>query len=233
MKLSRNVTRYIHFILDELLPPVIRDRGFIMRPLIRLALGKKAAYFLNFKEQAHTMSEAEYTRFYEETYGILERETDLNTQCVTAIQQEATGTVLEAGCGNGYLSGKLVEQGLPVTAIDIQISASTKDAHPQVSFVDGAVEKIPFLDNSFDTVVCTHTLEHVRDLPSAIKELRRVAKKKLIVVVPAQRPNRYTFDLHLHFFPYDFSVYQAFGQTDGEVQLSKLHGDWFYTETYS
>jgi hypothetical protein len=42
---------------------------------------------------------------------------------------------------------------------------------------------------------------HVQDAHAALEELRCVAKRRLIVVLPKQRPYRYTFDLHLRFFP--------------------------------
>jgi predicted SAM-dependent methyltransferase len=34
----------------------------------------------------------------------------------------------------------------------------------------------PFLDDTFDEVICSHVLEHVDDLPATMKELRRVCE---------------------------------------------------------
>ena len=62
------------------------------------------------------------------------------------------------------------------------------------------VENLPFHDNSFDTSICLHTLEHVRNLNLAITELKRVTKKRIIIIVPKQRYSRYTADYHLNFF---------------------------------
>ena len=72
----------------------------------------------------------------------------------------------------------------------------------------GNMENIPFADNSFDTVVSTHSLEHAADIERAVRELRRVAREKQIIVVPGQREYKYTFDLHLHFFPYRHSPFK-------------------------
>jgi len=47
-----------------------------------------------------------------------------------------------------------------------------------VRFVEGSVEDLPFLDDAFDTVVSTHTLEHVQRIGVALSELRRVAAKR-------------------------------------------------------
>ena len=62
------------------------------------------------------------------------------------------------------------------------------------------VENLPFDNNSFDTSICLHTLEHVRNLNQAISELKRVTKKRIIIIVPKQRYSRYTEDYHLNFF---------------------------------
>ncbi|MDZ7823470.1 MAG: methyltransferase domain-containing protein [Ahrensia sp.] len=69
------------------------------------------------------------------------------------------------------------------------------------------VEKLPFKDNEFDTVVCTHVLEHVLDFRSSLQELRRIAAKRLIVVVPREREYKYSFNPHFNFFPYKHSFF--------------------------
>lgn len=43
---------------------------------------------------------------------------------------------------------------------------------------------LTYSDNEFDTVVCLETLEHTLDPVRAIKELKRVAKKRIIISVP-------------------------------------------------
>lgn len=236
MKLTRNVTQYAHFFFDQLMPPFMRDTGWIMKPFLYLVLRDTYPYFITFKQTAHLLTKDEFRLCYEKTYGILGRETDLHSASIVQIQKELfSGVVLEAGCGSGYLCGIINTPERTVTGYDIQISQETIEKHKTVSFVEGEIEELPFVDNQFDAVVCTHTLEHVRNLPLALAQLRRVAKKQLVIVVPCQRPYKYTFDLHLHFFPYEFSVYQAFlPPTNGcKVRLEKHGGDWLYIEEYT
>jgi ubiquinone/menaquinone biosynthesis C-methylase UbiE len=198
-----------------------------------MALGKNAPHFSDFKERSYQMSEAEYRQKYVQTYGILERQTDLNRSCINRILKDPCGTqVLDAACGNGYLAAKLARQGQHVTGYDIQIGATQRAQYPDVTFAEGKLEDMPFGNNTYDVVVCTHALEHVRDLPAALAELRRVTRRKLIVVVPKQRPYRYTFDLHLHFFPYAWSVVYAFMPKKCQYALECVDGDWYYTELY-
>jgi ubiquinone/menaquinone biosynthesis C-methylase UbiE len=98
-------------------------------------------------------------------------------------------------------------------------------------FVEGNVEQLPFGDSEFDTVICTHTLEHVQRIDQALAGLRRVARQRVIVVVPRERPYRYSFNLHLHFFPYPWS-WQAITGNLRNALLEDL-GDWFYVEPQS
>lgn len=77
-------------------------------------------------------------------------------------------------------------------------------------------------DAGFDTVVCTHTLEHIPQLHESVQELRRVGARRLIIIVPCQRYYRYTIDYHLHFFP---SAAPLAHLVAGDVRA--VDGDWF------
>ena len=104
--------------------------------------------------------------------------------------------------------------------------------YPQIKFKQENIQTLSFEDNAFDTVICTHTLEHVQDIMGAIQELRRVTKRRLIIVVPKQRPYLYTFDLHLHFFRYPHMLLHYLRPTDKTVkqELKEVQGDWYYQE---
>jgi ubiquinone/menaquinone biosynthesis C-methylase UbiE len=162
------------------------------------------------------MSDEEFAQVYRDVEDVLmERNTSLNDACLDQIQKSVVGTnLLEGGCGHGYLSNLL--SGLAeVYAVDIIISPDTRRAYPQVKFQEANMEKLPFPDHSFDAVVSTHTLEQVKNLPAAMQEQRRVTRRRLILVTPKQCPYKYSFDLHLNFFPYPHSLVQVVGQSIG------------------
>ncbi len=231
MKISRSFAQKIHFILDQVLPPFIRDSRFIMKFGLRLLHGKNASVFMSFKKKAPFLSEEQFAAVYERFQdNPIERETDLNKECFDEILSSLTGkNVLEVGSGRCLLSDAIQKKGYSVTATDIVIGADLREKYSKLTFAEGNVENLPFEDDSFDTVVCTHTLEHVQDLPKAISELRRVCRQRLLIVVPQQRPYKYTFDLHLHFFPYPSSLVLQMGGVQGSV-CKVLGGDLFYLE---
>jgi ubiquinone/menaquinone biosynthesis C-methylase UbiE len=232
MRLSRNITLAMHFLLDQCLPPVLRDSRWFMWLPFRVVCGDKTDMVLNFKKRALTMTSEEFRSTYEAIAPIdIDRETNLNKACLHRIGEDVIGpNVLEMGCGRGFLSRQLAQQGFTMTAADIRISQSVRAENPDISFVETNIEYQPFENGEFDTVVCTHTLEHVQNFAQAVRELRRVAAKRLIIVVPKQRNYRYTFDLHLHFFPYPHDLVRAMGR-HGLTQSCEVEGgDLYFVE---
>jgi ubiquinone/menaquinone biosynthesis C-methylase UbiE len=231
MKLSRNLALKINFFLDQCAPPVIRDSEWLMKIPFKLLYKDKAHVFWDFKGKAPKMTEREFYDAYQEIKTVLmERETDLNESCIDEIFRRIGGqTVLDVGCGQCFLAGKM-SQKYQVTAVDIAIDPALNVRHPKIDFVEANIEKLPFRNGEFDTVICAHTLEHVQNIFAAISELRRVTKKRLIVIVPKQRPYKYTFDLHLHFFPYEHSLRTIMISNHRAISCKDVGGDLFYVE---
>jgi SAM-dependent methyltransferase len=78
---------------------------------------------------------------------------------------------LHAGCGHNKLPGWVNLDGF---------------IHQQPNVVADLNRPLPFLLDTFDTILCTHTLEHVADPMFTVHEFNRVLKVGgfLIVVVP-------------------------------------------------
>jgi SAM-dependent methyltransferase len=209
-------------LLDDFLPPVVRE----WRPLNRwMATTFHGPTFdLDFKERAFAMSPREFADAYAalDAGGARYRDTDTTPGQLAAICEAARGRVLEVGSGNGVVAAALVAAGREVTALEVTLGSAMETerrAHCRVALA--GLPALPFADKAFDTVVCAHTLEHVPDLYAAVRELRRVAHR-VIVVVPRQRYYRYTVDYHLHFFP---SAAPLEHLLDGHAR--DIDGDWF------
>ena len=209
-------------LLDDFLPPVIRE----WRPLNRwmATTFHGPAFDLDFKERAFAMSPREFADAYAalDAGGARYRDTDTTPNQLAAICEAARGRVLEVGSGNGVVAAALVEAGREVTALEVTLgSAMETERRARCTVALAGLPALPFANHAFDTVVCAHTLEHVPDLYAAVRELRRVAHR-VIVIVPRQRYYRYTVDYHLHFFP---SAAPLEHLLDGHAR--DIDGDWF------
>jgi ubiquinone/menaquinone biosynthesis C-methylase UbiE len=235
MHLNKSIENIIKFFLDECFPPFLRDSKILMWLPFKIAFGKKAKFFFDFKEKVSLMSKDEITDVYIKTASvhIQQKGTDLSDKLLHEIESNILGkNVLDVGCGKGILASHLSNKHT-VAACDIVINAESIKNSPEIQFKKAHCENLPFEDNEFDTVTCTHTLEHIQHLDIAIKELRRVARKRIIVVIPKERPYLYTFNLHLHFFPYRHDVINAFGDSGHakDFIIKKIDNCWYYQET--
>lgn len=91
-------------------------------------------------------------------------------------------TVLDIGCGGGFMSEALAKCGAIVTGIDpsaLAIEAARKHAQTEGLKIDyqiGAGEALPIASASFDYVVIVDVLEHVKSVNCVINEIQRVLK---------------------------------------------------------
>ena len=207
---SRRVSNLVRHVMDEWLPPAIRE----FRPLSKtLALAFHGPGFdLDFKRKAFAMTDEEFAAAYvrlpsgrKKAYRL----TDMTDRQIEWILEHTVGPdVLEVGCGYGVLAERLAALGdLRVTATDLSVEnievvrRRVESAGLPIGLEVADAERLPFPDKSFSSTVTAHTLEHVRDFERAVQELVRVTRRRILVIVPCQRYYRYTIDYHLHFFP--------------------------------
>ena len=100
------------------------------------------------------------------------------------------GKTLEVGTGHGVFLMMLLNQGIDVIGLDIS-KQCIKMANDMfrlngigTTIHYGTIYDLPFEDNSFDTVVCSECLEHLKAPLKAVKELARVTKKHVYITVP-------------------------------------------------
>jgi ubiquinone/menaquinone biosynthesis C-methylase UbiE len=123
---DRRVTQVVRRVLDDFLPPVVRE----WRPFNRFLATRfhSAAFDLDFKERAFAMSPSEIAAAYAalEAGGARYRDSDTTPAQIAAIAAAARGRVLEVGCGNGAVAAALAKAH-PVIAVDVTV-ASAREA---------------------------------------------------------------------------------------------------------
>ena len=227
--MNRGFTNIIRFIMDELIPPVIRDSYWFMYPFYYIAYhGKNIREKMNFKSLVKNFTEDEYKHFYEGLDSISRnRKTDLSESNIKYILKQvdpSANTILDAGCGRGYLLQRIKEVYPRKSLFCLDVVNKLDD--PSINFTEGYISRMPFADDRFDTVICTHTIEHLLNLQEGIDELVRVTKRQLIIVTPCQRYFYYTLDEHINFFPKKELLTTLFPFKN--FVCKKINYDWVY-----
>lgn len=96
-------------------------------------------------------------------------------------------TILDAGCGTGA-NLKMLEAYGSAQGVDISPQAVEFCRERGLSSVKlGAIEHLPFDDDSFDLVTALDVIEHLDDDVAGLSEMRRVLRSdgRLLVFVPA------------------------------------------------
>lgn len=87
-------------------------------------------------------------------------------------------SVLDIGFGKGQIPYYFKNQNKIVTSIGLELESYGTDINKArsdgISVIEANVLNMPFEDNSFDTVVASHILEHISDMGTALAEIRRV-----------------------------------------------------------
>ena len=97
-------------------------------------------------------------------------------------------SVLEVGCGEGSILEWLSKwnfsknlNGLEISESGVEIIKSKKIAHlKDILLFDGY--KIPYPDNHFDLIICSHVMEHVEHERILLREIQRVSKHQIFEV---------------------------------------------------
>lgn len=97
----------------------------------------------------------------------------------------ASSSVLDVGCWEKDLKTFLSEK-KKYHGIDI---AGTPDEHVDLEKID----RLPFKDREYDTVVCTDVLEHIENIHQITGELFRVARRNVIVTLPNPLQNIWSY----------------------------------------
>lgn len=228
--MNRDITNRINRFMDNWVPSAIRDNRVVTMALFRIVIGKKYKYYMDFKDRLPFLTEEEINGYYsdlEKTF--IQRETNLNRACIHRIKKETVGKrILDAAAGRGFMARELYrENGLRKCTVCDIVLPEKRERVDGIEYVKASLTELPFEDNSFDTVICTHALEHIREAGGALDELRRVCRRKLLIVLPRQREYWYTYDLHLHFYPYRYNV-ECLLQSGAEIEL--LDNDWMCIE---
>jgi ubiquinone/menaquinone biosynthesis C-methylase UbiE len=147
--------------------------------------------------------------------------------------------VLDAACGAGHVAEQVAPQVRQVVGLDLtddllRIGAARLAAAgvSNVLFQRGNAAAMPFLDDSFDLVLCRSALHHFADCRASLQEMARVCRPggrvAVLDMVPPDDALRDDFD-HLHRL-IDPSHHQVLTEDEMTDLLEELVGPVVSTE---
>ena len=124
----------------------------------------------------------------------MEKHTDYNTWLVRErikylqfIPQNVR-SILDVGCGRGELLYLLKERGFETEGCDIDdVLIEKSNRFAQVKKADVSELSQAYPENSFDLLICLHTLEHTLNPYNTLQELKKVTRKYILIAVPNAR----------------------------------------------
>lgn len=101
-------------------------------------------------------------------------------------------SILDVGCGEGVLSAAWARHlaDAQIVGLDLPDPKLEREwrsrAGPNLRFVEGAAEALPFAQDEFDLVAAIEALEHVAEPDCVLAEMARVARSHLLISVPRE-----------------------------------------------
>ena len=131
---------------------------------------------------------------------------------------------MDVGSGNGYLLSRLAQKKKWTRICGVDVAQPLDANKKNIELHTGLLPNLPFEDKEFDVVTCTHVIEHVLDVEGSIRELLRITKRQLFLILPRQRYYFYTLDEHLNFYPEIEPLTKFLKNHDYHVSMQD--GDW-------
>ncbi len=131
-----------------------------------------------------------YDEWYETKLGIFVD--NIETECAfKLIDEKKSQHYLDAGCGTGNFSKKLIEKGLKVTGIDISLEmlSVAKEKVPSANFMEMDFYDLKFNDHTFDGILSMTAFEFIKEPQKAIDEFIRVLKPGGELIIGTINPN--------------------------------------------
>ena len=115
-----------------------------------------------------------------DAYDVFTPESNLRlvATCMALAQLKPGARVADLGCGSGVFTDLLHKQGYRATGLDLspKLIALGRAKYPNVEFLEGDVEKLPFPDESLDGVLLSGLVHHLPDPTRCAGEVYRVLK---------------------------------------------------------
>jgi ubiquinone/menaquinone biosynthesis C-methylase UbiE len=131
------------------------------------------------------------------------------------------GTFLDAGAGTGPYRFLLEGKGHRVIAADLSIEMLRiqLQRNPNAPVVRAKLEALPFLESSFDYLLCTRVLSHIRSVGPTFNEFARVTKSGAKLLITDVHPEHRYSEMSISMKKGKVSI-QTYKHAIGEIKAA-------------
>lgn len=108
--------------------------------------------------------------------------------------ERSKGKVLDLGCGFGDLLEDLTRRGCDACGVEVNPRAVEACLKKGLKVAGGTLENAHFENESFDTVILCHLIEHLPDPKATLKEIYRILKPQGLVLIYCPNADSYFAD---------------------------------------
>jgi len=108
------------------------------------------------------------------------------------LTRAAPRSIVDVGCGEGVLTEQWAQRLTSARLVGIDLDDPKLRAewerrrHPNLEFVAGTGDRLPFADGEFEAATAMEVLEHVPDPEAVLAEMARVSSRWVLVSVPRE-----------------------------------------------
>ncbi|HLG78323.1 MAG TPA: class I SAM-dependent methyltransferase, partial [Ktedonobacteraceae bacterium] len=169
-----------------------------------------------------------------EPFEVVSKST-IATSALRDVGVHAGRSVLDVGFGSGHLLRQWTDIFSHRYGVEpvFEAAQGVRMRDPSIHAVVAEAEYLPFREEMFDVVSCSHVLEHLGDDTQAILEMRRVLRRDglLIVGVPGEG---YRDDDPLHYRKYCFRSLQDLAlRAKLSIKLIRAYGSPLFAMCYT
>ena len=107
---------------------------------------------------------------------------------INKICKDNVYSLLDIGCGEGFILKLIVEQQDKIALFGCDINElallHAKTFVPSATFFQNDEYFTKLEDNSFDCIICTEVLEHIKEPEKMLKKIQEISRKYVILSVP-------------------------------------------------
>ena len=140
----------------------------------------------------HRQEAQYYELLHPEVYSKQEQKRiTANLKTVDKLVADNQKTALDVGAGTGNLTGKLLQMGYKVTAVDIsaemcailQTKYNAYLKNSKLTIINSPIENLTFNVGKFDLITCYSVLHHLPDYVTALRSLSVLLKKGGVIYI--------------------------------------------------